>query len=293
MGRGLSSRQTLSIAAVCMTCDPEPSVNLDRMADVVRRTRQDDPGVRLVFFGETILGWFYRNDETRAYHERIAESIPGPATQAMAKLAMAHDVYICFGMTERGDGVLYNAQVLIDPSGEIVDVHRKVKIRNPVFEPGPRPLTTVEIDGAKVALAICADVRHPQVIRQIRRARPAIVLASLADYATGLLLPRMMGTLFDAWTVVANRHGQEPPIFWPGLITVTDPMARLRDHHVGSPHVLVHRIPVRSRNPWVSRLLRRGIVGCKLVGLLLWAGLSMAAGTLRKTFRSRMKGHSA
>ena len=289
MRRDLSSKQTLSIATVCMTCDPEPSVNLDRMADVVRCTRRDHPEVRLVFFGETILGWFYRNDETQAYHERIAETIPGPATQAMAELAVAHHVYVSFGMTERGNGGLYNAQVLIDPSGEILAVHRKVKIRNPVFEPGQRPLTTAEIDGVKVALAICADIRHPQVVRQIRRARPAIVLASLADYATGLLLPRMMGTLFDAWTVVANRYGEEAPILWHGLITVTDRMARLRGHHVGSPYVLVHRIPVRSRNLCGLRLLRRGIVGFKLVGLLLWAGLSMAAGTIRKTLRFRAK----
>ena len=293
VSRDPAGHACLAVATVCMQCDPSPEVNLERMAEMIRGIKQDHPSVRLVFFGETILGWFYRGDETQSYHERIAETIPGPATGVIADLAAAHGVYVSFGMTERGDGVLHNAQVLIDPNGEILAVHRKVKIRNPVFEPGDRPLTTASIDGFTVATAICADFRHPQVLRQIRRARPDIVLASLADYATGLLLPRMMGSLFDAWTLVANRYGEEPPILWHGLITATDRMARLRDQHVGSPHVLVRTIPRRGEGPFPVRWLRRGMVGTKLLGLILWAGLRLGVDTLRNACRFPTKQQSS
>ena len=285
MSRDPAGRARLVVATVCMQCDPSPEANLNRMAEIIRGVKRKHPEVRLVFFGETILGWFYRGKETQAYHERIAESVPGPATGAIADLAVAHGVYVSFGMTERGDGVLHNAQVLIDPKGEILAVHRKVKIRNPVFAPGDRPLTTASVDGATVALAICADLRHPQVLRQIRRARPTLVLASLADYATGLLLPRMMGCLFDAWTVVSNRYGEEPPILWHGLITVTDRTARLRDHHVGGPGVLVRAIPLQAESPFPLRWLRRALVGTKLLAFLLWAGLRLASATLRNAAR--------
>jgi formamidase len=266
MSRPKHASKLLTIATVAMHPDLDPLVNRERMKIVIEQTKRDHPDVRLIFFGETILGWFYKKGETQAYHESIAESIPGPSTDFVADLARAQDIYISFGLSEREGDKLYNAQVVISPEGEIVARHRKFWIRNKVFTPGDRKLTTVSIDGVNAAILICADARSLELVRNIRRNHVEIVLASLADYATSTRMNQLIGSLFDAWVVIANRVGEESSRMWHGLITVTDPWARLCTSGMGREQVLVHHVEISDPRA-VARFLRRVCVGCKFVGM--------------------------
>jgi predicted amidohydrolase len=260
------SPMVLSVATVAMTPDLDPKISRDRMRRIVEETKRDYPDVRLILFGETTLGWFYKNDETQEYHESIAETVPGPSSAFIAELAKIHDVAISFGLSEKADGTLYNTQVVLSPEGEIIAKHRKFWIRNKVFSPGDRKLTTAMIDGAKVAILICADARSFELMRAIRRERVDVVLASLADFGTSLRLNQLMGAFFDAWTVIANRYGEEPPRMWHGLVTIADPWARLKASGVSKEQVLVQRIPITRLSP-VGRVARRVLVGLKFVCL--------------------------
>jgi len=273
--------RTLSIATVAMTPDLDPRISRERIAGLVRRVVEEHADVRLILFGETILGWFYKKGETEAYHRRIAETIPGPSTEFVARLAREHDVYLSFGLSEKHNGRLYNTQVLIDPNGEIAAVHRKFWTRNRVFTPGERRLTTADIDGVKAAILICADARSLWLLRAIRRARPDVVLASLADYGTNLRLSQMIGAFCDAWTVVANRVGEEPPLTWHGLLTITDPLARMRAHGMGKEQFLYCTIPITRSGP-VRRTARRAFVGGKLMVLIVALLCGMVAKKLRR-----------
>jgi predicted amidohydrolase len=275
-----SEKKTLAVATVALTPDLDPHVTLERMETAVIEAKRACPDLRLVHFGETILGWFYRRDETREYHEKIAETIPGPATNRVAAWATAHNLYISFGLTERDGGHLFNAQVLIGPTGEILAKHRKFWIRNKAFRPGERTLTTARVDGAKVALLICADARSIKLMRAIRRERVDLVLGSLADYGTSRLLNRVMGVWYDAWTVIANRYGQENSITWHGLITIVDPCLRLHGCSMNRPNTLIHRIPITSPSPaarWFRRA-RTGVIACglitSLVGRRVWKSVT-------------------
>jgi len=265
-----------------MTPDADPAVSRERLGVLVRRIVRERPDVRLILFGEVILGWFYRKGKTEAYHRRIAEPIPGPSTEFVAGLAKEHGVYLSFGMTERRGETLHNTQVLIDPAGEIAAVHRKFWIRNRVFAPAERRLTIADVDGAKVAILICADARSLWLLRAIRRARADVVFASLADYGTSLRLNGMLGTFFDAWTVVANRYGEEPPLTWHGLITITDRLGRLRAHGIGGEQYLYHRIPI-VRSGGVRRGLRRLLAGGRLSVLVV----ALLGGTVATKLRRR------
>ena len=94
--------------------------------------------------------------------KRIAETIPGTATETISKLAKLYNVYIVFGLAETKDDKLYNSQVLLNPDGEIEAVHRKVHLIDwdvaSGFTPDNRE-TVVEIDGIKAGMIICADVQ--------------------------------------------------------------------------------------------------------------------------------------
>ena len=258
--------KALTIATVAMTPDLNPQISRDRMKQVVEDTKREHPDVRILLFGETILGWFYKKGETQEYHESIAETVPGPSTAFVAELAKAHDVYISFGLSESADGKLHNTQVLVSPEGEILAKHRKFWIRNKIFTPGDRQLTTAIVDGVKVAILICADARSLKLTRAIRRARADIVLASLADYATSEKVNQLMGVLYDAWTIVANRYGEENSQMWHGLISITDPWARLCAHGMSKEQVLIQQLAITNPSG-LGRWLRRVLVGFKFVGL--------------------------
>ena len=128
-------------------------------------------------------------------------------------------------------------------------------------------MTTAFVGDAKVAILICADARSLTLMKAVRRERVNVVLASLADYGTSLRLNQIMGAFFDAWTLIANRYGEEPPHMWHGLITITDPWARLRASGMGKEHILVRRIPI-SRPTEASRWMRRILVGFKFLELV-------------------------
>lgn len=275
-----TTAQSLNVATVCMTPNLDPLMSLQRMEQVIEEIKQEHPDTRLILFGETILGWFYKKGETQSYQESIAETIPGPATTTIGRLAQEHDCYISFGLSERADGKLFNAQVVISPEGDVIAKHRKIQIRNKVFTPGAQELVTVDIDGFKTALLICADARSPWLRREIRRAKADIVLASLADYATSSRLNQLLGTLYDSWIIVSNRYGAEPPITWHGLITVTDPWACLHGSSLGRESVLVQKIlcPVPAG---LARWIRRRCVGLKLIGLAVSYGVECLGRAIR------------
>ena len=107
------------------------------------------------------------------------------------------------------------------------------------------------------------------------------MLASLADYGTNPRLSQIIGTFFDAWTVVANRYGDEPPLTWHGLITITDRFGRLREHAIGKEQYLYHKIPI-VRSGSIRRTARRIFVGGKLWVLLVALLFPKVATKLRK-----------
>ncbi len=287
MSKESRSTTVLFVATVAMTPDVDPRISRDRIKEIIEETKRDHPEVRLILFGETILGWFYRNDETKAYHRSIAETVPGPTTEFISELAKTHDVYISFGLSEQADGKLYNAQLLISPTGEVIAKHRKFWIRNKVFTPGDRPLRTAMIDGAKVAILICADARSLKLMRAIRREKTDIVLASLADYATNVRLNQIMGAFFDAWTIVANRFGEENSTMWHGLISITDPWARLCAHGMSKEQVLVQQLSITNPSG-LGRWMRRLLVGFKFVGLASLLTTQMVWKALKKSPESEL-----
>jgi predicted amidohydrolase len=109
----------------------------------------------------------------------VAESLDdGEATGAMRSWSARHGITLIGGsIVERREGheKLSNTSIVIDPVGEIVAVYRKihmfdVEVGGHVYreseteDPGDRPMTT-EVDGWKVGLSICYDLRYPELYR--------------------------------------------------------------------------------------------------------------------------------
>ena len=92
-------------------------------------------GVELIVFPETFLPYYpyfsFVEPPVRMGRSHLAlydqaPTVPGPAIDAVAAAARQHGLHVLLGLNERDGGSLYNAQLLIDASGEIVLHRRKI-----------------------------------------------------------------------------------------------------------------------------------------------------------------------
>lgn len=215
----------LVVATVALTPAKASDATLEKIAQMMSEIVSANSGVDLIVFGEVITGWY--RSETPSYHHAIAEPIPGPTTQDMARLALTHNVYLSFGMVERSNGKVYNSQVFISRSGQILDVHRKMRLKSESFDPGSTPISLVEVDGITFGDVICYDMRWRDTIDIARKGQADVILLSNADYIDAWDRVRFgyqyLAKQYSAWIVTANRFGDEFGTHWDGHIEIMDP----------------------------------------------------------------------
>src|SRR5258708_38753659 len=97
--------------------------NLGRMIERLRETTAS--GARLTVFPECALcGYCFSSlEEARPY----AQTIPGPATERMCRSCAHLECYAIFGLLELDGVKIYNAAVLVGPTG-VIGSYRKVHL---------------------------------------------------------------------------------------------------------------------------------------------------------------------
>ena len=103
-----------------------------------------------------------------------------PVVNGLRALAAELGVWLDIGsaLVRREDGKAANRQVLIDPTGEITATYDKLHMfdvnlptgetarESATYEPGDRAVVA-DIDGARLGLSICYDMRFPAVYRAL------------------------------------------------------------------------------------------------------------------------------
>lgn len=258
--------ERLKVVSVTMQVDVDPQVNRQKMIHFIRAARQSYPDVELVMFGESILGWYARKTETAAYHRRIAEGIPGETTAIMSSLAREYGIYISFGLDEAHEGGVFNSQVLIDPNGEIIAVHRKVNLQgSTVYKPGDTLVTITEIKGIKTAITICSDIQDPRIRSRLNAEQPALILGSLANPGdSDWFVSGMIAKMFDSWIITANRYGAEDKFTFDGQMFVSDPLGDLRLKSKDQEQSIYYDIGFSANDSPFLKILRRSYVALSL-----------------------------
>jgi predicted amidohydrolase len=162
----------LRVACVQINSSPSKAENLERMESLVARAAST--GADLVLLPEKWNGL--------GSHEillDVAEPLDGGETvDAMGTWARAHGITLVGGsIAECRDGreKLSNTCVVFDPEGELAAVYRKihmfdVEVGGVVYresdaeEPGDRPVSC-DVEGWRLGLTICYDLRYPELYR--------------------------------------------------------------------------------------------------------------------------------
>jgi predicted amidohydrolase len=125
-------------------------------------------------------------------HISLAETVPGPATERVARLAAELGIYVIFGMAERDrerPRTLYNAAALVGPDG-IMGTYRKVHLGSPpwvtegvTFSPG-RALPVWETRFGPIGVLICYDFwLNPELSRILALKGARLVVNCAASFA--------------------------------------------------------------------------------------------------------------
>jgi len=127
--------------------------NLDRAGAMISEAAEH--GANFILLPEAMdLGWTDPSALTDA------EPVPGGKTcMFLSEMARKHHVYICSGLIEKAGETVYNSAVIINSSGEVILVHRKINeldIGHPYYALGDR-LNVCHTEFGTLGLLICAD----------------------------------------------------------------------------------------------------------------------------------------
>jgi deaminated glutathione amidase len=164
--------ERLRIACVQLTSRDDKAENLERAERLVAEAAAT--GADLVLLPEK---WNFIG-EAEQLHEAAEPLEGGESVEAMAAWARRHGITLVGGsITERREGhaKLSNTCAVFDPEGRLTVVYRKIHLfdvevgghvyrESEAEEPGNEPVV-VEAEGWKVGLAVCYDVRFPELFR--------------------------------------------------------------------------------------------------------------------------------
>ncbi len=145
--------------------------------------------------------------------EDLAETVPdGASVRAWREMARERKVHIVAGIAERAHGKVFNAAVLVRPSGE-VNVYRKAHLFDEEerwFEPGDTGFEVIDIGPARIGMMVCFDWIFPEAARIL-----ALKGADLICHPANLVLPYCPAAMVTrcienrVFAVTCNRIGTE------------------------------------------------------------------------------------
>lgn len=153
--------QNLRVAAVSMNSE------LGKRDETLRRIEQycqqaAAEGAELAVFPELVV-----HGHCTPNTWEIAEAIPqGESVEALCGIARRTGIFLCAGMSEKENDIVYNTQVLIGPTGYLGKQRKLHMSRDEsFFYKGGREIRVFDLGKCKVGMVICYDNQFPEVPR--------------------------------------------------------------------------------------------------------------------------------
>jgi N-carbamoylputrescine amidase len=204
-------QENFRIGLVQMSCSLDPNENLAKAEWKIREAAAK--GAQVICLPELFRSQYFCREE-KAELFALAESIPGPSTEALGKLARELKVVIVGSLFERrAAGLYHNTVAVLGPDGEITGLYRKMHIPDDplyfekfYFTPGDLGFSSVATPFGKLGVLICWDQWYPEGAR--------IAALSGADL---LVYPTAIGwhpsekaeygpAQLDAWRTIQRSH---------------------------------------------------------------------------------------
>src|SRR5208282_400217 len=158
------------VALIQMRCSTDPEDNLRRGCAMLRQARS--MGAQVACLPELFRTQYFCQVE-EAVRFDLAEPIPGPTTEALARVAREAGMVVVGSIFEkRAVGVYHNTAVVLDADGTLRGRYRKMHIPDDplyyekyYFTPGDLGFQTFPTAFARVGTLVCWDQWYPEAAR--------------------------------------------------------------------------------------------------------------------------------
>src|SRR5690242_13573333 len=114
------------IGLVQMSCSSDPDSNLQKAIDGVREAAAR--GAEIVCLQELFRSQYFCREENAELFN-LAETVPGPSTEALASVAKELQASIVASLFEkRAHGLYHNTAAVLDADGSLIGLYRKMHI---------------------------------------------------------------------------------------------------------------------------------------------------------------------
>jgi N-carbamoylputrescine amidase len=210
--------ERFTLALVQMRCDPQPAANMAKAEERIRQAARQ--GAHIVCLPELFLTpYFCQRVDLK--HFDLAETIPGPSTERLGKLAKELGVVIVTSLFEkRAAGLYHNTAAVLDADGSLRGIYRKMHIPDDplyhekyYFTPGDLGFRSFLTKSANVGTLVCWDQWYPEAARLT-----ALQGAEVLVYPTAIgWHPKEKAEFgksqYEAWQTVQRGHAIANGVF--------------------------------------------------------------------------------
>ena len=232
----MKSSSTVKLGLLQHACSADPAANLKKTLAAAERAAK--AGANIVCTQELFRSQYFCQNEDHA-NFKLAESIPGPSTDAFQKLAKKHGAVVIASLFEkRASGLYHNTAAIIDADGSMLGIYRKMHIPDDplfyekfYFTPGDTGFRAWKTKFGKIGVLICWDQWYPEGARLT-----ALQGAEILFYPTAIgwhpgekaeygvrqhgaweTIQRGHAVANGCFVAAVNRVGHETPIGGDGL----------------------------------------------------------------------------
>lgn len=202
---------TLPVALIQHSNSSDPEHNLKKSIEGIREAARK--GAKLVVLQELHRSLYFCQVENTDLFD-LAETIPGPSSDALGALAKELGLVIVASLFEkRATGLYHNTAVVLDTDGSIAGTYRKMHIPDDpgfyekfYFTPGDLGFTPIQTSLGKLGVLVCWDQWFPEGARLM-----AMAGAELLIYPTAIGWDpnddeAEQGRQLDAWVISQRAH---------------------------------------------------------------------------------------
>ncbi|MCT6869710.1 MAG: carbon-nitrogen hydrolase [Apibacter sp.] len=201
----------MKIGLVQSSCSNNIDNNIERAIEGIRKAASE--GAQIVCLQELFTSLYFCDVENYD-NFKIAETIPGPTTDKLSKIAAELQVVIVASLFEkRAKGLYHNTTAILDADGTYLGKYRKMHIPDDpayyekfYFTPGDLGYKVFQTKYAKIGVLICWDQWYPEASRitallgsEILFYPTAIGWASTQDEETNI-------EQYNAWQTIQRSH---------------------------------------------------------------------------------------
>ena len=207
----MKNNNKFKIGLIQISLGKYPDKNLSKAVDWINKAAKK--GAEVICLPELFRSQYFCQSENIDYFD-LAETIPGPSTEAISKVARQNNVVVVVPLFEkRASGVYHNSLAVINTKGNIEGIYRKMHIPDDpayyekfYFTPGDLGYKTFKTEFGKIGTLICWDQWYPEGARLTAMQGSAVLFYPTAIGWHPHEKKKHGKSQFESWQTIQRSH---------------------------------------------------------------------------------------